>query len=128
MLLCITLAEVLVIFTDADMRIKDIQIGDHKIKTAKFADDAAIFLRDFICLTKMKLILELGEKASSSKLNFSKSQTLWSVAYKNRADKPRQMAWSQFGTKIVGAHFCNSAHDNMNWYKRYHSLTKKILI
>ena len=41
MLLCITLAEVLVIFTDADMRIKDIQIGDHKIKTAKFADDAA---------------------------------------------------------------------------------------
>ena len=82
MLLCITLAEVLVIFTDADMRIKDIQIGDHKIKTAKFADDAAIFLRDFICLTKMKLILELGGKASSSKLNFSKSQTLWSVAYK----------------------------------------------
>ena len=74
MLLCITLAEVLVIFTDADMRIKDIQIGDHKIKTAKFADDAAIFLRDFICLTKMKLILELGEKASSSKLNFSKAR------------------------------------------------------
>ena len=31
-LLYVTVAEVLVIFTDADTRIKGVQIGDHKIK------------------------------------------------------------------------------------------------
>ena len=36
-----------------------------------FADDTSIFLRDFSCLTKIESILELCEKASSSKINFS---------------------------------------------------------
>ena len=31
-LLHVTMAEILVIFTDADTRIKGVQIGDHKIK------------------------------------------------------------------------------------------------
>ena len=80
MLLCIIVAEVLAIFIDADTRIKGIQIGDHEIKIVNFADDTTIFLRDFSCLTKIELILELPQKASRSKINFSKSQTLWGVA------------------------------------------------
>ena len=35
-------------------------------------------------LTKIKLILVLREKVSSSKINFSKSHTLWVVAYKKK--------------------------------------------
>ena len=101
MLLCIIVAEVLVIFIDADTTIKGIQIGHHKIKIANFADDTTIFLRDFSCLTKIELILELYQKASSSKINFSKSQDFWDVAYKNSIDKPRKMAWSQFSIKMV---------------------------
>ena len=58
------MAEVLAIFIDADMRIKDIQIGDHEIKIVNFAYDTTIFLRDFSCLTKMELILELSQKSS----------------------------------------------------------------
>ena len=58
------MAEVLAIFIDADTRIKDIQIGDHEIKIVNFAYDTTIFLRDFSCLTKMELILELSQKSS----------------------------------------------------------------
>ena len=58
------MAELLAIFIDADTRIKDIQIGDHEIKIVNFAYDTTIFLRDFSCLTKMELILELSQKSS----------------------------------------------------------------
>ena len=72
-LLCMIVAEVLV---DGDMKIKGIQIGDHKIKIVNFADDTTIFLRDLSCLNKTELILELSQKAFSSKISFSKNQTL----------------------------------------------------
>ena len=42
-LLCIIMAEVLAIFIDGNMRIKDIQVGDHEIKIINFADDTTIF-------------------------------------------------------------------------------------
>ena len=79
MLLCIIVAEVLGIFTDVDTRIKGIKIGDNEIEIVKLADDTTIFLRDLSCLTKIELILELPQKASSSKISFSKSQTSWAV-------------------------------------------------
>ena len=123
MLLWIIVTEVLAIFIDADMRVKDIQIGDHEIKIVNFANDTTIFLRDFSCLTKVEWILKLSQKTSSSKINFSKSQTLWDVAYKNRIDKPKQMVWSQFSIKMSGVQFNNSAHDNRNWDKIYDNLT-----
>ena len=50
------------------------------------------------------------------------------MRYKNRTDKPRQVAWSQFSIKMVGVHFYNSAHNNRNWDKIYDNLTKKIHI
>ena len=50
------------------------------------------------------------------------------MRYKNRTDKPRQVAWSQFSIKMVGVHFYNSAHNNRNWDKIYDKLTKNIHI
>ena len=76
MLLCIIVAEVLATFTDVYTKIKGIQIGGHEIKIVNFADDTTIFLRDFSCRSEKELILESSQKASSSKINFSKSQTL----------------------------------------------------
>ena len=93
--------------------IKGIQIGVHEIKTVNFAYESTIFLRDFSCLN----IIELSQKCSNLKIIFSKSQTLWDVAYKNRIEKPKQMACSQFSTKMVGVHFHNSPYDNRNWDK-----------
>ena len=61
-------------FIDADTRIKGIQIGDREIKIVNFAYDITIFLRDFSCLTKIELILELSQKSSSSKINFQKAR------------------------------------------------------
>ena len=97
MLLCIIVAEVLVIFIDSNKRIKDIQMGDHKIKIVNFADVTTIFLRDFSCLTKIEFILELFQKAFSSKINFSKSHNLWGVEMTNGlVTILRQNRWSTF--------------------------------
>ena len=78
------------------------------------ADDTTIFLRDFSRLTEIELILELCEKAVSSKINFSKSQILWGVAFRNRIYKPRHLQ----------VHFRNSVHDIRNLDKIYDNLTK----
>ena len=64
------------VLVDGDMKIKGIQIGHHKIKIVNFADDTTVFLRDLSCLTKTELILELSQKASSSRISFSKNLTL----------------------------------------------------
>ena len=101
MLFCIIAAEVLTIFIDGDTRIEGMQIGDHEIKIVNFADNTTIFWRDFSCLTKIELILELSQKSSRSKINFSKIQTLWGVVYKNRIDQPKQMTQLQFSIKMV---------------------------
>ena len=74
MLLYIIVAEVLASFINANKRIKGIQIGDHEIKKVNFADDTNIFLRDITCLDSIQVILKLYEDASSSKINFLKSQ------------------------------------------------------
>ena len=37
------------------------------------------------------MILKLHEDASTSKVNFSKSEALWTSTHKNRIDQPGQM-------------------------------------
>ena len=74
MLLYPIVAEVLASFINANKRIKEIEIGDHEIKIVNFADDTTIFLRDITCLDRIQVILKLYEDASSSVINFSKSQ------------------------------------------------------
>ena len=39
-----------------------------------FAGGTTIFLRDFSCLTKVELVLELSQNVSSSKLNFQNAR------------------------------------------------------
>ena len=74
MLLYIITAEVLVSSINAYKMIKGIQIRDHEIKIANFADDTTIFLRHITYLIRIQLVSKLYENASSSKINFSKSQ------------------------------------------------------
>ena len=101
-LLYVIAAEVFANFIIADTRVKGVQIGTQEIKIVNFADDRTIFLRDIDCLNRIQTILNLYEKASSSKINLSKSQALWAGAYKNRYDKPGNMASSNFSIKILG--------------------------
>ena len=74
MLLYIIAAEVLASFINVNKRIKGIKIGDHEIEIVNFADNIIIFLRDITYLNRIQVILKLYEDASSSVINFSKSQ------------------------------------------------------
>ena len=62
MVLCSIVAEVLANFINADERIKGIQTRDHEIKRVNFTDNTTIFLRDIICLNRVKVISRLYEK------------------------------------------------------------------
>ena len=74
MLLDIIAAEVLASFSNANKRIKGIQLGDHEIKIVNFSDEITVFLNDITCLDRIQMILKIYEDASRSKVNFSKSQ------------------------------------------------------
>ena len=106
MLLYIIMAEVLASFIDANKMIKGIQIGDHEIEIVNFADDTTIFLRDITCLDRIQVILKLYEDASSSKINFSKSQA------------------SANSIKILEVNFGNSVLDNSKWDKISEGIAK----
>ena len=126
MLLYIIVAEVLANFIIAKTRVKGVQIGHQEIKIVNFADDTTIFLRDIDCLNRIQTILELYEKASSSKINLSKSQALWAGGYKNRYDKPRNMKWSNLSIKLLGINFENFVPDNSNRNKISIHIAKRI--
>ena len=59
MLLYNIAAEVFANFINTDKRIKRIQIGDHEIKIANFAENTTIFLIGVTCFHKMQVILKL---------------------------------------------------------------------
>ena len=58
LLLYVTVADVPAIFTDADARIKEVQIGDCKIKQILLIAPP-FFLRDITCLTRIPVNLKL---------------------------------------------------------------------
>ena len=76
LVLYIMAAEVLANLINADKRMKGVQIGDHVMKLANFADDITILLGDITCFNRIQVILKLYEEDSSSKINFSKRQAL----------------------------------------------------
>ena len=100
------------------MRNKRVLTEDHETKILNVPDDHTILLlRDGNCHTRMQSIFKSFEKASSSKINFSKIQALWVGAYKNRIDKPGQIIWSQICIKILGVHFVKQKqlrHENIS--------------
>ena len=116
--------EVLTNFIIVDARIKGMQIGNQEIKIVSFADDTTIFLGDINCLNRIRTILKLYEKASSSKISFSKSQALWVDEYKNRVDQPGNMEWPLFSIKILGINLVNSTLNNSIWEKMSENIAK----
>ena len=62
MLLYNIVAEVLANLINADKKIEEMQIRDHKIKIANFTDNTTIFLRYITCLNRTQVILRLYEK------------------------------------------------------------------
>ena len=65
MVLYITVAYVFASFTDADKRIKGMQIEDHKIKLVSFANEITFLLGDIACVNRIQVILKLFQKASN---------------------------------------------------------------
>ena len=116
--------EVLANFIIVDTRIKGMQIGNQEIKIVNFADDTIIFLGDINCLNRIRTILKLFEKASSSKISFSKSQALWVDEYKNRVDQPGNMEWPLFFIKILGINLVNSTLNNSICEKTSENIAK----
>ena len=118
----IIVAEVLASFINADERIEGIQIGDHEIKIVNFTDDTTIFWRYITYLNRIQVILKLYEDASSSKINFSKSQALWARSYKNRIDHEIM----KISIKILGVNFGNPILNNYKSDKISEVLAKEI--
>ena len=89
-------AEVLANFVITYKSVKAVQTDDQEIKIVNFADDTTIFLGDIDILTRIQTILKLYKDTSSSKINLTKIQALWSGGYKNRCNKAGNMVCQLF--------------------------------
>ena len=71
-------AEVLGNHSNADRRIKGVQIEDHEIKIVNLTDNTTIFLGDITCLNKIQVILTQYEKDELVQRQFfQKAKPLW---------------------------------------------------
>ena len=99
-----------------------------------FADDTTIFFGNINCFAKPKPILKVYEKASSSKMIFSKSWASRTRTYDNRTDKLGKMIkeinherWSKSFTKILEIHVRNSTLNNNDHNKINDHIHTKII-
>ena len=58
-MLSVTVAEVPAILTDADTKIKGVQIENNKIKQQLLLIKPPFFLRDLTCMTRIQVMLKL---------------------------------------------------------------------
>ena len=58
-MLSVTVAEAPAILTDADTKIKEVQIENNKIKQQLLLIKLPFFLRDLTCMTRIQVMLKL---------------------------------------------------------------------
>ena len=100
-LLYVTVAEGPTIFADADTRIAGKQIGDHEIKQQYLLITPSFFLRDITCLTVIPVNLK-PQKASRSKINFPKIQTLLAGSSKKELKEQDKWYGHNFSLRFLG--------------------------
>ena len=59
--------------------------------------------------------LDLYEKASGTKVNREKCESLWLGSNHNRTDKPLGFKWQTDKTKVLGIHIGNMALSHTVW-------------
>ena len=92
------------------------KMSEHTITSCCYADDLTVFISDNRGFPVLHDALQTYEHISGASINASKSQGLFSGAWRTRRDSPLNFQWSAEGWKFLGIFLGNSAAwEARNW-------------
>ncbi len=89
--------------------------GYSKVVLSAYADDITVFITGKEDITILTNIINFYEKASSAKVNWTKSEGFMVGNVQNLPQLPGWLQWKKDGLKILGVFFGNEQFQRKNW-------------
>ena len=109
-LLYVLVIEVLAIQFRLNPNIVGFKVGGEKIVSTHYMDDTTIIITQNRCFKEVIKELEIYEKASEAKVNYTKTKGLWTGSWKGRRTTPIEgIKWTSTDVKNLGIYFGNES-------------------
>ena len=82
-------------------------VENEKIISMHYADDTTICITQNRCFKEVIKDITLFEQATGAKVNLGKTKGLWTGSWKNRVDRPLDIAWTSGNIYNLGVFFGN---------------------
>ena len=125
-LLYVMVIEVLAIQLRINPNIVGFQIGEEKIVSTHYADDATIVIKQNRCFKEVIKEITDYENASGAKVNYDKSRGLWTGSWKNRRIAPIKINWTSKNVENLGVCFGNDNPALATYEKLIPTLTRRL--
>ena len=109
--------EILAAAIRASNEIKGIKLELDEYKIVQYADDLTVFLSDIKSVQNLFKLLDLFEKISGLKVNYTKTEAMWIGSCRDKSETPLSLKWCKT-VKALGVHFT---------YNKEESFQKKLL-
>ena len=108
--------------------IKGIEVNGHEIKSAQYADDTTIFVRDRESVLELLSLLEEFSSLSGLEINTSKTEALWLGQWKNNQETPFGFKWPKDPILSLGVYFSHNHTDadELNFDAKIRELEKSL--
>ena len=91
--------------------VKGIEVNDHEIKVAQYADDTTVFVCDRESVVELLNFLEEFSSLSVLEIYTSKTEAMWLGQWKNNQDTPFGFKWPKGPILSLGVFFSHNQTD-----------------
>ena len=108
--------------------VKGIEVNNHEIKIAQYADDTTVFVRDRESVLELLNLLEEFSSLSRLEINTSKTEALWLGQWKDNQDTPFGFKWPKDPILSLGVVFSHNKTDadELNFDAKIRDLEKSL--
>ena len=125
-LLYVLIIEVFSLQLRLNPNIVGFKIGGEKIVSAHYLDDATIIIKQNRCFKEVIKEISDYEEASGAKINYKKTEGLWTGSWKDRRVPPMDIKWSNKNVEKLGVYFGNDDPALATYNKIIPSLRKRL--
>ena len=110
--------------------IKGIEVDNHEIKVAQYADDTTVFVRDRESVHELLDFLKEFSAHSGLEINTAKTEAMWLGQWKNNQDTPFGFKWPKEPILSLGIFFLHNqaAAEELNFGAKIRDLEKTLTI
>ena len=110
--------------------IKGIEVDNHEIKVAQYADDTTVFVRDRESVHELLDFLKEFSAHSGLEINTAKTEAMWLGQWKNNQDTPFGFKWPKEPILSLGIFFSHNqaAAEELNFGAKIRDLEKTLII